>query len=173
VSERALPIRKEFTLLPAVAHPARPARRNRGMRPVSRVRRTGLIGRPVHPAGRLFGRPRTVDVLVPATAIAATKGIAYGPDARHRLDTYLPASATGPAPLVVFFYGGSWTRGERADYRFVGEALASSGIAAVIADYRLSPQVRWRDILADCARATRWARDQRRNSARTRGPSCS
>ena len=33
--------------------------------------------------------------------------------------------------------------GERADYRFVGEALASQGIVAVIADYRLSPEVRY------------------------------
>jgi acetyl esterase/lipase len=102
---------------------------------------------------------RALDALVPRDSYRGDEGIAYGPDPRHRLDTYLPLAAAGPVPLVVFFYGGSWTRGERADYRFVGEALASSGIAAVIADYRLSPQVRWRDILADCARATAWARD--------------
>jgi acetyl esterase/lipase len=128
------------------------------MRPVSRVRRTGLLaGLSTLLAG--CSAARALDALVPRDSYRGDEGIAYGPDARHRLDTYLPLSAGGPVPLVVFFYGGSWTRGERADYRFVGEALASSGIAVVIADYRMSPQVRWRDILADCARATQWARD--------------
>lgn len=28
--------------------------------------------------------------------------------------------------MVVFLYGGAWNRGERADYRFVGEALAAA-----------------------------------------------
>ena len=56
--------------------------------------------------------------------------LAYGPQARHRLDVYAPASAapSGGHPVVVFFYGGSWNRGERADYRFVGEALAARGV---------------------------------------------
>jgi acetyl esterase/lipase len=65
--------------------------------------------------------------------------------------------------MVVFFYGGTWSHGERATYRFVGEALASAGIVAVVADYRLSPQVHWREILQDCAAATGWAF---RNAAR-------
>ncbi len=43
------------------------------------------------------------------------------------------------APVVVFFYGGSWNSGSKDDYSFVGEALASRGIVVVIADYRLYP----------------------------------
>ena len=43
-------------------------------------------------------------------------------------------------PVVVFFYGGSWTTGDRGDYKFVGEALAERGIARVVADYRLYPK---------------------------------
>jgi acetyl esterase/lipase len=60
---------------------------------------------------------------------------------------------------VVFFYGGSWTTGERATYKFVGEALASRGIAVVIADYRLSPQVKYPVFLQDSAQAMRWTFD--------------
>jgi acetyl esterase/lipase len=129
---------------------------------VSHGRRTGLFAAF---SALLAGcsASRALDALVPTDSYRGEEGIAYGPDARHRLDTYLPLAGDGATPLVVFFYGGSWTRGDRADYRFVGEALASAGIAAVVADYRLSPQVRWRDILADCALATRWARD---NAAR-------
>jgi acetyl esterase/lipase len=88
-----------------------------------------------------------------------TGDMAYGPDPRQRLDVYQPQGETRNAPVVVFFYGGSWSKGERADYRFVGEALASQGIVAVIADYRLSPAVRYPVFVQDSARAVRWARD--------------
>lgn len=88
-----------------------------------------------------------------------TEDIAYGAEARQRLDVYQPQGEIRNAPLVVFFYGGSWSKGERADYRFVGEALASQGIVAVVADYRLSPAVRYPVFVQDSARAVRWARD--------------
>ena len=66
---------------------------------------------------------------------------------------------TGGASLVVFFYGGSWSSGDRANYRFVAEALASQGIAVVVADYRLSPEVRYPVFLQDSALVMRWAFD--------------
>jgi len=83
----------------------------------------------------------------------------YGKAERQQADVYLPTQpAHGQAaPLAVFFYGGSWSRGQRRDYRFVGEALASRGIVTVVADYRLSPQVRYPAFLQDCALAVRWA----------------
>ncbi len=88
-----------------------------------------------------------------------TEGLAYGPDPRQRLDVYQPSAKTAAAPLIVFFYGGNWTNGERADYRFVGEALASRGIVALVADYRLSPAARYPAFVQDSARAVRWAFD--------------
>ena len=87
----------------------------------------------------------------------------YGPDARQRLDVYIPIGQSSAeiknTPLVVFFYGGSWSMGDRADYRFVGEALASRGMVCVVADYRLSPAVRYPAFLEDSAAAVRWAVD--------------
>ena len=88
---------------------------------------------------------------------------AYGASSRQHLDVYVPREMPErmrPAngwPLVVFFYGGSWKHGQRADYRFVGEALAARGIVAVIPDYRLYPEVRYPDFLKDNAAATAWA----------------
>ena len=81
--------------------------------------------------------------------------VAYGPQPRHLLDVYAPANAAprGGHPVVVFFYGGAWVRGERADYRFVGEALAARGVLILVADYRLYPEVRYPDFLGDCALA--------------------
>lgn len=110
-----------------------------------------------------------VDVLnatVPTDTYRGVAGLAYGNHPRQKVDVYLPnqlpadkALATGGAPLVVFFYGGSWSSGDRADYRFVGEALATQGIVTVLADYRLSPDVRYPVFLQDSALAMRWAFD--------------
>ena len=88
-----------------------------------------------------------------------TEGLAYGPGARQQIDFYSPLGASPGVPLVVFFYGGSWSMGDRADYRFIGEALASQGIAVAVADYRLSPQVRYPVFVEDSALAVRWAFD--------------
>ena len=88
--------------------------------------------------------------------------LAFGEDPRHRLDVYVPAG-TPPAagwPVVVFFYGGSWKGGARGTYRFVGRALASRGMLAVIPDYRVYPQVRYPAFLEDGARALAWTRRQ-------------
>ena len=101
-----------------------------------------------------------VDVLnatVPTDTYRRTADIAYGADPRQKLDVYQPPGDVRNAPMVVFFYGGSWSSGERDDYRFVGEALASEGIVAVIADYRLSPEFRYPSFVQDSAKAVRWA----------------
>lgn len=88
---------------------------------------------------------------------------AYGATRRQQLDVYVPLETPERVrpergwPLVVFFYGGSWKHGERAHYRFVGEALAARGIVAVIPDYRLYPEVRYPEFLKDNAAATAWA----------------
>lgn len=86
------------------------------------------------------------------------EGVAYGPLDRHRLDVYAPDDADA-APVVVFFYGGAWTSGNRGDYRFVGEALAARGIVAVIPDYRLHPEVGFPGFVEDGAQAARWTRE--------------
>jgi acetyl esterase/lipase len=82
---------------------------------------------------------------------------AYGPDPRHMLDIYRAAGREQPnAPVVLFYYGGGWTAGDRATYTFVGSALAANGVTTVIADYRLFPQVRYPAFCEDAARAYAW-----------------
>ena len=90
-----------------------------------------------------------LDVLnatVPSDTYRSAVDIPYGDHPRQKVDVYMPSQSLadkafprGGSPMVVFFYGGSWSSGDRADYRFVGEALAARGIAVVVADYRLSP----------------------------------
>jgi len=79
----------------------------------------------------------------------------YGPESRQKLDVYSPKGAQD-RPVVVFFYGGSWTAGSRGLYRFVGAALAERDIVTVLPDYRLYPQVRFPLFLDDGALAVAW-----------------
>ncbi|HEV7356660.1 MAG TPA: alpha/beta hydrolase [Steroidobacteraceae bacterium] len=83
--------------------------------------------------------------------------IAYGPQPQHRLDVYVPNRAGTSLPVVVFWHGGHWREGDKADYRFVGAALAECGYVAVIASYRHYPQVKMPGFMDDAARAALWA----------------
>ena len=102
---------------------------------------------------------KLLNALTPDATFDKTEGIAYGADPRQKLDVYVPRPPMKNAPVVVFFYGGSWNSGSRSDYAFVGEALASRGIVAVLADYRLYPQVRYPLFLEDGARAVAWTHE--------------
>lgn len=84
---------------------------------------------------------------------------AYGAHARQSLDLYAPEDASGPLPVVVFLYGGSWRSGDKADYAFAGRALAAQGFLTAIPDYRLVPEIRFPDFVEDCAAAVRWVAD--------------
>jgi acetyl esterase/lipase len=79
----------------------------------------------------------------------------YGPESRQKLDVYSPQGAKD-RPVVVFFYGGSWTEGRRGLYRFVAAALAERGIVTVVPDYRLYPQVKFPVFIDDGAMAIAW-----------------
>lgn len=118
-----------------------------------------------------------VAVLVAAALLSACQGVLFASlnserapanveqrrdlvfDAEHRLalDVYQPAHAER-APVIVFFYGGDWTHGERAWYRFVGRSLAAQGLVAMIPDYRKVPDVAPEGFMTDAAQAVAWAR---------------
>jgi len=84
--------------------------------------------------------------------------IAYGSDPLQRLDVYVPeGAAVEPRPVVVFWHGGRWREGDKADYRFVGAALAESGYVTVVANYRHYPQVKMPGFMQDAARAALFA----------------
>lgn len=102
----------------------------------------------------------------PLTVLSASVGSnyqqtanqAYGKDPRQSLDVYVPAmpQAKADADVVLFIYGGRWQFGSKDEYRFVADSLAEQGFITVIPDYRLFPQVDWRDFIADSAAAYRW-----------------
>ena len=86
------------------------------------------------------------------------RGIVF--DATHAisLDAYVPNNAAA-APVVVFFYGGSWEDGKRRWYRYVGDALAAHGVVVFIPDYRKFPDVHFPAFMHDAAHAVAWVRE--------------
>lgn len=87
--------------------------------------------------------------------------VAFAPDAGLSMDIYRPRGASGAkSPVIVFFYGGSWRRGNRAQYKFVGQRLADNGVLAIIADYRTYPRAMFPAFMDDAARAVRRVHDE-------------
>jgi acetyl esterase/lipase len=86
------------------------------------------------------------------------RGLAYGRKPRQKLDVYTPRHAA-KAPVLVFFYGGSWQGGSRDLYPFVGASLAAQGIVTVVPDYSVFPPARFPMFVEDAARAVHFARE--------------
>ena len=99
-----------------------------------------------------------LNAIEPKGGVAITRDLAYAQGPRGGLDIYRPNSALGSAPVVVFIYGGGWDEGRKADYTFVGAALAAQGFVTVIPDYRIFPEVRWPTFLQDNAQAVAWVK---------------
>jgi acetyl esterase/lipase len=95
----------------------------------------------------------------PMTDLTVTRDLPYATGDRHSLDVYVSRAKAPPRPVVVFIYGGAWATGSKAEFAWVGAALARLGFIAVIPDYRIYPEARWPVFLQDNADALRWARD--------------
>ena len=98
-----------------------------------------------------------LNAATPLAGLVRHRDVAFGASARQKLDVYAPCGAAG-APVIVFFYGGSWQSGERAEYRFVAASLARLGAVVMVPDYRLHPPARFADFMKDAVTATVWAR---------------
>lgn len=99
-----------------------------------------------------------VDKLEYTRNVAERDHIVFDAKRDLALDAYSPAGAKA-APVVVFFYGGSWSEGKRHWYRYVGDALANRGVVVFIPDYRKYPDVRFPAFMRDAARALAWVRE--------------
>ena len=97
-----------------------------------------------------------VDALVPSSGYRLSPDLPYAAGPHHTMDVYQPVDATGPAPVIVFLYGGGWRDGDKKIYRFLGQALASRGYVVAIPDYRQFPEVKFPAFLEDNVAAVAW-----------------
>jgi acetyl esterase/lipase len=104
-----------------------------------------------------------LDLLVSRRGYRVERNLPYGSHPRQKLDVYVPNDMKTAAPVILFFYGGSWQSGDKGWYRAFGEAFASQGIVVAIADYRLYPEALYPAFLDDCALALRFVRERAAN----------
>lgn len=71
------------------------------------------------------------------------RDVAYGSDAKQKLDVHLPTKKGANRPIVIFFHGGGQTGGDKSGTTNVGDWAARNGFVGINANYRLSPQVKW------------------------------
>ncbi len=71
----------------------------------------------------------------------AATGVPFGSHGQA-LDIWAPNDqSAAPLPVVIFWYGGGWAKGDRASYAFAGRALAREGFLVVIPDYRVQGNI--------------------------------
>lgn len=86
----------------------------------------------------------------------AATGVPFGSHGQS-LDIWAPnEQSKAPLPVVIFWYGGGWAKGDRTSYAFAGRALAKAGFLVVIPDYRKVPTIRFPAFLDDGAEAVAW-----------------
>ena len=69
-------------------------------------------------------------------------------------------------PVLIFVHGGGWNAGNKGSrvggadvYGNIGRFFASRGIGVAVINYRLLPEVSWREQAADVASAVAWVHD--------------
>lgn len=77
---------------------------------------------------------------------------------RQTLDVYAPAEGKDH-PLVVWIHGGGWKRGDKAGMQQKPRAFTEKGFVFVSTNYRFVPNVTVKEMMADVAKAIRWAHD--------------
>ena len=92
----------------------------------------------------------------PRAAQRIARDVAFGGEARQRLDIYAPRQGGTGRPVLVFFYGGNWDSGERQDYGFVGRAFAALGYVTVLPDYRHTRERPYPAFMQDAGAALAW-----------------
>ena len=85
--------------------------------------------------------------------LPASLDLAYGPDARHRIDLF-------PAPrsrrTLVFIHGGYWRTLDKSMFSWLAAAWVAAGVSVAMPNYRFSPGVPLDAIVDDALAATNW-----------------
>ena len=90
----------------------------------------------------------------------ALRDLAYveGGHERHKLDLFVPESAAGPLPLIIWVHGGGWQNGSKEGCPPLRAGYTSRGYAVASINYRLSGHAPFPAQIEDCKAAIRWLR---------------
>lgn len=98
-----------------------------------------------------------------ASAARVARDVAYGPDARHRLDIFTGAEGSD-RPVLLYVHGGGFIGGNKAEpdtpfYANIGNWAVRQGFVGVTMTYRLAPANPWPTGAEDVAAAVAWLRN--------------
>jgi acetyl esterase/lipase len=91
--------------------------------------------------------------ITPSSSFDRDKNIAYGDEDRQTMDIYRASEPKSDTPVIVFVYGGGWTRGEKGMYKFVAEGFTKEGFDVAVPNYRLYPDSVYPDMITDTGKA--------------------
>tara|TARA_B100000029_G_scaffold477097_1_gene521831 strand:- start:2801 stop:3763 length:963 start_codon:yes stop_codon:yes gene_type:complete len=101
-------------------------------------------------------QPRVYDL----GKIHVAQNLSYGPHERHLLDVHTHESRSTDTlmPVIIYFHGGGFVRGNKDGNRNVADYFASLGLVGVNATYRLAPEAKWPDGANDLGAAVAWVK---------------
>ena len=88
-------------------------------------------------------------------AAAGELGLAYGSHERQRVDIFRSKEDHGGGH-AVFIHGGYWQGFDRSSFSHMAQGLEIHGIPTAVPSYRLCPEVRLADIIADMQKFCLW-----------------
>src|SRR5437868_4772034 len=77
---------------------------------------------------------------------------------RNKLDLFVPESADGPLPLIIWVHGGGWQAGSKDGCPPLRGGHTQRGYAVASINYRLSGHAPFPAQIEDCKAAIRWLR---------------
>lgn len=100
------------------------------------------IGAVVAPTYKIWGKQLSQPANKAAILTIPSTTESYGPHPRQKLDIYKAPHHSSSTPILIFFYGGGFVRGDKISpmfnlvYHNVGAFFAARGITTAIPDYR-------------------------------------
>lgn len=79
----------------------------------------------------------------------------YGTGERERLD-FFPTQHASTSPVLIYFHGGYWQRGDKSVYSFLASPFVKNGVSVILANYNLCPAVSLHEITAQARRIVSW-----------------
>ena len=125
------------------------------------------IGREVNMAtlGKTRNLYTPLHPVAPFQGVTIHRDLKYGPDARNRLDLFVPNISAGrPLPVLIYVHGGGFVAGDKYTagtpfYDNVGVFSVRNGLAGINITHRLAPQHQWPAVIEDIANVMQWLRN--------------
>jgi acetyl esterase/lipase len=117
--------------------------------------------------GRVIDPPKTAALYAPLQekepypGVRIERDVKYGAADRNLLDVFMPDTASGPRPVLIFVHGGAFVGGNKrmAGTPFYDNIMlwaVKNGFVGVNMTYRLAPQSPWPAAAEDLAAVVQW-----------------